>query len=243
MKILEGINSIDAVKKEWSAQNGLTFTLFGITKNINNSERAMLGYLEELNLKANSKQRSIIGQLTRLTKNYHQTVVLLDSLQILTGLEESASKSFYFKQLVEEIYKNFEGVKFNMNSINDKILIYTQLGALAQTLGVLLTAFTTTKRLTLGFRKSARYGVITIRAPKHSWLEKDIFHVFSNSTKYLGPIKNMNLDLIVCGYVVAILQCLNVTITTKLVQNQQFLYIHVPLARQLNVFDESPLKE
>lgn len=243
MKSLEGINSIDAVKKEWGAQNGLTSTLFGITKNINNSERAMLGYLEELSHKATSKQRPIIRQLTRLNRKYHHTVVLLESLQILTGLEERASKSFYFQQLVGEMCKNFEDFKFSLSSVNDKILIYAQFVALAQTLGVLLTAFTTTKRLTLGFRKSASFGVITIRSPKNSWLEKDVYYALSNPAKYLGPIKSMNLDFIVCGYAVAILQSLNVTITTKLVQNQQFLYIHVPLARQLNVFDESLLKE
>ncbi len=243
MKSLEDIYSIDEVKKEWGAQNGLASTLFGITKNINNTERTILGYLEELSLKASPKQEPIVKQLVSLNKKYHHTVLLLESLQALTGLEETASKSFYFQQLVDEIGENFDDLKFSLSSVNDKILIYTQPGALAKTIGAVLASFSSTKKLSLGFRKSGRYGVITIKAQINRWLDNDIFYALSNPPKYLRPSKNMNLNILVCNYSLSVLKSINVVITTKVVKNRQILYVHVPLTRQLNVFDESPLKE
>lgn len=242
MKSLEGEVTLKEIHDTWSSQASLEVILFAIVRNLSSSVSTIEGYLGELPKTTKNQQYQLINKASQANAKTSQTVLLIENLQLLGSLQQGNNKSLHIEQLLEQISRHFNYLNIKSHTTYKRSLVYIDVNVLASAIGVILTSGTSSKIITTQFRKRGEVGVLEMHTKKANWIYREIYELI-NSFNYKNDInKNLTLIELVSSYALAIMSSQGVNVRGRMVDDKQRLYVHIPLVRQLSVFDDAHQK-
>lgn len=224
MKYLEGTPSLTVVQQQWAEAHGLQSLLFALYTELVSIHTALAGHTSSSNTSKHIKE-TIARQ--------EQATMFIQSLYSMTTTKSVQYSTIHPEQLFEKLAL----YAFTTTHTYETTLVSTDLSIFLECVSNLLGVITQYKKFVLAYRKRGDYVVIRM---SHG---QDVTHIdtasFINAFSLNHTtIKTLNLKQHVLLYTLCILKTLEISIKIKSFRNKLALYIYVPSARQLKVFDK-----
>ncbi len=225
------------VHMAWCSQVGLRTMLFVLAGVVNSSQHTIEGYLEELTSTPKNQQLPILLQMQKANQRNSVLADHIKKLYLLSGLKESLSKNVHIEELLTHINEQFVEINLSISGTYRSSLVTLENDAFVTALGILISIATTRKKISTHFRKRGGIGVLELHTPKPTWIKPAPVLMIRNFDYMKLPNKSMELHDLIIWYALAVLQSLSVGVKIRKHHGAQRVYVTIPLARQLNVFD------
>ncbi len=226
--------------EEWYTQDGIEAVVFAIMQSFVSSTNSMAGYLEE---QADAKpDMALSKQIMRTSKSQLQNVKLLDQLYRLINLKNLYVQNIHIEQLLKKV-SSISDVHLSSQSTYTSSLVSVDEEAFGQCVLAIISACNSSKSFSTLSRRRDNYLVISIFSKKNQWVSLGVHNAIRSFQLKTGIQKRYQLDELVATYALTVLHCLGVAVSSRCVQKQDRLYLHIPISQQLNVFDTQLVSE
>ncbi len=233
MKILEGENNSNRALGCWSEKIGLNSTVFALAELVNTLNLAYNGYTQELQKKSVKKQ-VIATKLNRLNQKFKKDTIYLNYLYDITAINNLEYKTIQISQLIQNLNNTDNNLTISLESAKSKDLVLTDAIAFCKSTSYLFACFSTKNKLAIRLRRQKKLSLRFANTGNKKYSE-DFIKLINNYNKKNQYINKNKLNIVVASLCIELLSSLNCGLYYN--KSNGCIYIDIPLAKQMNVFE------